>query len=343
MHPTLHPADGQSLGRVKPLTQIALSVLIEEGLKDSDTQATLEALISTRTSICNSIEKVLPMMYVHWLNANPEEPIRVKQSVLEVCRAIGISSQDVPEASHNSIVDISQFITPGGPIQNLRLRPGTIAYLVHNNLMPAPEYQIHGFCDIHLTVLDLWNIPDKKTIEHLLFTRNGLNHICICTDPLQELNSLKTLAIEGNNIPRIGPNTFCSLNNLTSLTLCRIGIQIIKSGAFKGLERLVNLNLGSNTITTIEPGAFNGLHELQALFLFHNQIGSLPHDLFRELGNLENLSLFVNHLKFIAPGAFSRLNKLNSISLDLNPELKLPCPDDLAVVKAQHPEWFTEL
>lgn len=340
MHPTLHPADKQSLRQVKTLAQIALTVLIEEGSKDSNPKDTLKELISTHTSICKSIEnEVLPQMYVYWLNTNDKE-IRVRQSVLEVCRAIGISSQDVPEASHNSTVDISQFITSYGPIQNLHLRPGTIAYLVHNNLMPAPRYRIHGFCDIHLTVLDLWNIPDKETIEHLLFTRNGLNHICICTGPLQELNSLKTLAIQDNNIPRIGPNTFCSLGNLTSLRLCRIGIKTIEPGAFNGLKRLVRLDLGFNAITTIEPGAFNGLDNLQKLFLSHNQIESLPHDLLSGLKNLENLFLLVNRLKFIAPGAFSRLNKLNSISLDLNPELKLPCPDNLAVLKAQHPEWF---
>jgi hypothetical protein len=35
MHPTLHPADKQSLRQVKTLAQIALTVLIEEGSKDS--------------------------------------------------------------------------------------------------------------------------------------------------------------------------------------------------------------------------------------------------------------------------------------------------------------------
>lgn len=349
MHPILHPADRKSLQQVQPLSQIALSVLIKEGLKQKNTKATLEALMSTQISIFDDIEKILSQMYIYWLNANPNAPIRVKQSVLEVCHTIGISSQEVPETSHQSIVDISRFITSYGPIQNLHLRSGTIANLVHKNEMPTPKYQIHGFSDTPLTVLDLWNIPNKEIVEHLFFTDNSLNHICICTDPLQELKSLKRFSIKGelvqrtqsNSIPCIFPNTFCQLNNLTFLALSKIGIKTIEPDAFNGLKKLVKLDLGFNKITTIEPGAFNGLDSLQSLLLCHNQIEYLPQHLFIGLGNLQKLSLLCNHLRFIAQGAFSPLNKVDSISLDLNPELKLPFPYNLAVAKAQHPEWFT--
>ncbi|XP_076027679.1 trophoblast glycoprotein a [Genypterus blacodes] len=159
----------------------------------------------------------------------------------------------------------------------------------------------------------------------------------------------RNLFITGNQISRIGPESFIGLENVTNLSLSNNRISEVESQAFSGLRSLRSLDLSTNQLALIHPEAFavqnqslrelnlsralynhssvmdlatslrwSSLGALQVLDLSHNSLVYLPSQIFSHLVNLRRLQLSNNSLVAIHNTTFSGLERLEELDLTLN-------------------------
>ncbi|XP_045565761.1 LOW QUALITY PROTEIN: trophoblast glycoprotein [Salmo salar] len=159
----------------------------------------------------------------------------------------------------------------------------------------------------------------------------------------------RNLFITGNQISRIGPESFKGLDNLTTLSLSNNRITEVESQTFSGLRSLRSLDLSSNQLTVINPEAFtvpghtlrelnlsralynhssvmdlavslrwSTLGEIRTLDLSGNSLIYLPSHTFSYLGGLRRLILANNSLVALYNGTFSGLDSLEQLDLTFN-------------------------
>ncbi|XP_052326228.1 trophoblast glycoprotein-like [Oncorhynchus keta] len=159
----------------------------------------------------------------------------------------------------------------------------------------------------------------------------------------------RNLFITGNQISRIGPESFKGLDNITTLSLSNNRITEVESQTFSGLRSLRSLDLSSNQLAVINPEAFtvpghtlrelnlsralynhsslmnlamslrwSTLVELRTLDLSGNRLIYLPSHTFSYLGGLRRLILANNSLVALYNGTFSGLDSLEQLDLTLN-------------------------
>uniref|UniRef100_A0AAQ6IEL2 LRRNT domain-containing protein n=1 Tax=Anabas testudineus TaxID=64144 RepID=A0AAQ6IEL2_ANATE len=124
----------------------------------------------------------------------------------------------------------------------------------------------------------------------------------------------RNLFITGNQISRIGPESFKGLENVTNLSLSNNRISEVESHTFSGLRSLRSLDLSNNQLAVIHPEAFTvqnqTLRELnlsRALYN-HTSVMDLATSLrWSSLGSLQGLDLSDNSLIFLPSRIFSHL------------------------------------
>ncbi|XP_072303861.1 trophoblast glycoprotein a [Eucyclogobius newberryi] len=159
----------------------------------------------------------------------------------------------------------------------------------------------------------------------------------------------RNLFITGNQIRRIGPESFIGLENVTTLSLSNNRISEVESQSFSGLRSLRALDLSNNQLAVIHAEAFTvqnqslrelnlsralynhssvmdlatslrsiSLGALQVLDLSHNSLILLPARIFSHLTNLRRLQLSNNSLVAIHNSTFQGLERLEELDLSLN-------------------------
>uniref|UniRef100_A0AAQ4PFT2 Trophoblast glycoprotein 1b n=1 Tax=Gasterosteus aculeatus aculeatus TaxID=481459 RepID=A0AAQ4PFT2_GASAC len=132
----------------------------------------------------------------------------------------------------------------------------------------------------------------------------------------------RNLFITGNQIGRVGPESFKGLDNVTNLSLSNNRISEVESNTFAGLRALRSLDLSNNQLAVIHPEAFtvhnHSLGSLKGLDLSHNGLIFLPSRIFSHLGSLRRLQLSNNSLVAIHNSSFSGLGRLEELDLTLN-------------------------
>uniref|UniRef100_A0A672ZN87 Trophoblast glycoprotein-like n=1 Tax=Sphaeramia orbicularis TaxID=375764 RepID=A0A672ZN87_9TELE len=159
----------------------------------------------------------------------------------------------------------------------------------------------------------------------------------------------RTVIITGNNIQRIGPESFTELENVTNIILSNNRISEMASHSFSALINLRFLDLSGNHLALIHPEAlsipgsplqelnlscalFNftaltdlttalrwgGLGGLLRLDLSGNNLALLPPGMFSHLPNLQQLFLTNNSLVAVYSGTFSGMNQLEVLDLTHN-------------------------
>ncbi|KAK2830068.1 hypothetical protein Q5P01_017999 [Channa striata] len=159
----------------------------------------------------------------------------------------------------------------------------------------------------------------------------------------------RNLFITGNQIGRIGPESFKGLDNVTNLSLSNNRISEVESQTFAGLRSLRSLDLSNNQLAVIHPEAFtihsqslrelnlsralynhssvmdlatslrwSSLGTLQGLDLSDNSLIYLPSRIFSHLVGLRRLQLSNNSLVAIHNSTFSGLEQLEELDLTLN-------------------------
>ncbi|XP_069033020.1 trophoblast glycoprotein-like [Embiotoca jacksoni] len=135
----------------------------------------------------------------------------------------------------------------------------------------------------------------------------------------------RNLFITGNQINRIGPESFKGLENVTNLSLSNNRISEVESHTFAGLRSLRSLDLSNNQLAIIHPEAFTvfnqSLRELnlsQALYN-HSSVLDLATSLrWSSLGTLQGLDLSDNSLIYLPSRIFSHLSSLRRLKLSNN-------------------------
>ncbi|XP_005752644.1 trophoblast glycoprotein a [Pundamilia nyererei] len=135
----------------------------------------------------------------------------------------------------------------------------------------------------------------------------------------------RNLFITGNQISRIGPESFKGLENVTNLSLSNNRISEVESLTFKGLHRLRSLDLSNNQLAVIHPEAFAVLNQslrelnLSRALYNHSAVTSLSTAFhWSSLETLRALDLSDNSLIFLPPCIFSYLSSLRMLRLSNN-------------------------
>ncbi|KAM9738473.1 trophoblast glycoprotein a [Menidia menidia] len=135
----------------------------------------------------------------------------------------------------------------------------------------------------------------------------------------------RNLFITGNQIRRIGPESFKGLDNVTNLSLSNNRISEVESHAFSGLLRLRSLDLSNNQLAVIHPEAFTVLNQslrelnLSRALYNHSSVMDLASSLrWSSLGNLRVLDLSHNSLIYLPSRIFSHLSGLRRLQLANN-------------------------
>lgn len=159
----------------------------------------------------------------------------------------------------------------------------------------------------------------------------------------------RNLFITGNQIGRLGPESFIGLENVTNLSLSNNRISEVESNTFARLRSLRTLDLSNNQLAVIHPEAFtvqnqslrelnlsralynhssvldlatclrwSSLGSLRVLDLSDNSLIYLPSRIFSHLTNLRRLQLSNNSLVAIHNSTFLGLDRLEELDLTLN-------------------------
>ncbi|XP_077404022.1 trophoblast glycoprotein a [Vanacampus margaritifer] len=165
----------------------------------------------------------------------------------------------------------------------------------------------------------------------------------------------RNLFITGNQIMRIGPDSFKGLENVTNLSLTNNRISEVDSHTFSGLPSLRSLDLSSNQLAVVHPEAFtvanqslrqlnlsralynqsaaldlatalrwSDLTSLRGLDLSHNELIYLPPRIFSHLGGLRRLLLANNSLVAVRNATLAGLEALRELDLTLNSLKNIP-------------------
>ncbi|XP_044027111.1 trophoblast glycoprotein a [Siniperca chuatsi] len=135
----------------------------------------------------------------------------------------------------------------------------------------------------------------------------------------------RNLFITGNQISRIGPESFKGLDNVTNLSLSNNRISEVESHTFAGLRSLRSLDLSNNQLAVIHPEAFTvqnqTLRELNLSRALYNHLSVM--DLatslrWSSLGTLNGLDLSDNSLIYLPSRIFSHLTSLRRLQLSNN-------------------------
>uniref|UniRef100_A0A672ZMA9 Trophoblast glycoprotein-like n=1 Tax=Sphaeramia orbicularis TaxID=375764 RepID=A0A672ZMA9_9TELE len=133
----------------------------------------------------------------------------------------------------------------------------------------------------------------------------------------------RTVIITGNNIQRIGPESFTELENVTNIILSNNRISEMASHSFSALINLRFLDLSGNHLALIHPEALSipgsPLQELNlscALFNFTALTDLTTALRWGGLGGLLRLDLSGNNLALL--GTFSGMNQLEVLDLTHN-------------------------
>ncbi|XP_049587272.1 trophoblast glycoprotein isoform X2 [Syngnathus scovelli] len=159
----------------------------------------------------------------------------------------------------------------------------------------------------------------------------------------------KTVVITGNNIYKIGPDSFTELENISKVILSNNRMTEMGSHSFSTLINLRFLDLSDNQLSIIHPEALSipgsplqelnlsrslynftaltdlttalrwgDLRGLLRLDLSGNQLALLPLGMFSHLQSLQQLFLSNNSLMAVYSGTFSGMNNLEVLDLTRN-------------------------
>ena len=138
-----------------------------------------------------------------------------------------------------------------------------------------------------------------------------------------QLEHLKELYLDGNNVKIDKNNSFYGLRSLKKLNISDNTLSYIEPHGFKDLTNLSLLDLSHNNLMTLEKETFNGLQSLRTLQLQSNFLWELKNNSFNDLLHLQHIFLHNNTLTTLNREAFAlftlRMGIILELSLSGNP------------------------
>ncbi|XP_061181850.1 protein artichoke-like [Saccostrea echinata] len=140
----------------------------------------------------------------------------------------------------------------------------------------------------------------------------------IGAESFKGLPQLKSLDMGNNKLRRVHSMAFASLGNLRKLTLSNNKLKNVNNGLFSNLVRLQELDLSTNKFQSVPSNAFSGLVDLEDLNIAHNSIHDLSDNALRPLRHLALLNMKGNKLLNFNFTWISNLPQLSSVDLSSN-------------------------
>ena len=139
-------------------------------------------------------------------------------------------------------------------------------------------------------------------------------------DCFRDLEILRWLELQKNEIKDLPLGVFKSLGNLLELDLSENRIKTIKHGVFDKMPNLRELNLDKNPISTIQDDSFQNLAGLTMLSINRCQLKSITNRMFTGLVELTDLNLndnLISSFEIVDEFNTIRLDKANMLPLEL--------------------------
>ncbi|CAA2966002.1 LRR receptor-like serine threonine- kinase GSO1 [Olea europaea subsp. europaea] len=175
--------------------------------------------------------------------------------------------------------------------------------------------------ELHLFACQLVNLPtsllsvNSTSLSVLDLSHNNFNSI---PEWLFNLNTLKHLDLNSNNLYGALPDALANLTSLEELDLSNNGFNSPIPEWLFNLNSLKHLDLNSNNLYGALPDALANLTSLEELDLSHNGFNStIPEWLFN-LNSLKHLDLNSNNLYGVLPDALANLTSLEELDLSHN-------------------------
>ncbi|CAG0905826.1 unnamed protein product [Darwinula stevensoni] len=192
------------------------------------------------------------------------------------------------------------------------------------------------------------NVTDVRSITRTTRSLPALRILDLSRNQLKEIPddaflghfSLQNLYLDGNEIERIGGDSWRDLGNLVlldlrenditadspfqglprlgTLILSRNDIASLPDRMFLGSPMLSHVDASENRIREIGSRTFRALSGLQHVNLSSNEISDIPGDAFRGLDRLQDLDVSFNLLEALPPGVFGDLPRLRTLHLNHN-------------------------
>ena len=139
----------------------------------------------------------------------------------------------------------------------------------------------------------------------------------IAANAFQGLQSLETIYIIGNNLPRLSSNSLSSLKNLKEIIVHRNDIAIIDSNAFYETQEIQYISIGLNPSInlTINQNAFSHLYEVEHLLI--QGVGYLDVEplAFDDMVSVGLLEIKNAKIPEVHPETFTGLSKIRTLRM----------------------------
>ncbi|MFH4981602.1 hypothetical protein AB6A40_008311 [Gnathostoma spinigerum] len=217
---------------------------------------------------------------------------------------------------HNMISEIKSSTFDETQLKHLHF-----LHLDHNQFTILPQ---GCFYRLPLHVLTLSNnrviAIEKRALPPSLWFLDLKNNVLqeIPYSALRELQTLRTLDLEGNNITKVESYSEVRFPAQIDLILSNNRIKELRADAFNSFTKFNKLDLSYNQISLIEPGIFNSVSYVRQLDFSYNQIVNIPMGTFGNVAkSLQSLNLEENRLHAL-PTALRQLRALEHLNLNNN-------------------------
>lgn len=134
----------------------------------------------------------------------------------------------------------------------------------------------------------------------------------------QGLSKTVELELSNNELVSLERGVFADLDDLRQLFLDGNNISLVEDSVFQNLKKLEELDLSGNNIAVLTGETLMGLQQLKKLSLRGNQLAIVGDHTFAHAGNLRRLDLSSNHLQVIRQQALVGLGQLSFLDLAHN-------------------------
>lgn len=174
-----------------------------------------------------------------------------------------------------------------------------------------------GNLNLNQTFIDLIRINEYQIVS---FNSLKMNWLPV----FQNLNSIRRLIINDNNIDRLKKQTFFNLNNLETLDLKFNNLKHLDEFVFDTLINLEELDLSNNLLVSILKRPFKNLPNLRQVTFLNNQLIFIDSNVFLNINHLKELDLSNN---IFGKLNFENLEQLEFLRMNSNKIKNADCKE----------------
>ena len=195
------------------------------------------------------------------------------------------------------------------------------------NRIDSEGFVIEGDLDNTVKVLDVYDNKEIKFLPEKIAEKfpalEGYN-VCYCAisevkeKHFKNLQKLKILILESNEINSIASNSFKDLIKLERLYLKDNKIKVLEPKLLGSLKNLLKISVEANRIEELDENIFQNATNLKIIDVENNNLTSIPNNLFKNNLKLNSIYLKNNRIESISSSTFDHLPNLFFVTLEKN-------------------------